>query len=83
MTEYEKYRESILSVVLKAECPLAIETIRRKAGIKVWETTKALLLELMVEGKIAGLKTGKSWVFSNREKMNVISMAEVNSNDQS
>jgi hypothetical protein len=81
VTKYGKYRETILSVVLNADHPLGIETIRRESGIKVWETAKALLLELIIEGKISGMKTGKSWVFSKHEKMNVIHMTEVMSND--
>ena len=63
MTNYEKYRDSILSVVLKAELPIGIETVRKKSGIKVWETAKALLLELLIEGRLSGIKTAKSWVF--------------------
>ena len=69
MSSYEKYREEILNVIQKADRPLSIENVRTRVGIKIWETAKALLLELLVEGKILGLKTGKSWVFGRPETM--------------
>ncbi len=63
MSNYSKYREKVLNVVREADMPLGIETIRKKAGIKIWETSKAILLELVIQGKISGMKTGKSWIF--------------------
>jgi len=40
-----------------------VEKIRDEAGIKNWQTAKANLLELMINGSILGQKTSKSWVF--------------------
>lgn len=72
MTRNEEYRRSILKVLGEADEPLGIETIKAKAGIKVWETAKAILLELLTEGKIAGMKTGKSWIFGRPETMVIV-----------
>jgi len=66
------YRENILKALQEANRPLGIDTIRAKAGIKAWETTKAILLELMAEGKIVGMKTGKGWIFGRPEVMEVV-----------
>jgi len=40
-----------------------VENVRIKSGLKNWESTKALLLELVVEGIISRQKTTKAWVF--------------------
>jgi len=48
--------------------PCDVENVRITAGLKSWEATKAMLLELMVEGKIYGRKTTKSWIFWQKEK---------------
>ena len=69
MPRNETYRKNILKVLGEAKEPLGIETIKEKAGVKVWETAKAILLELVFESKIAGMKTGKSWVFGRPETM--------------
>ena len=62
--------------------PLGIETIRKKTGIRVWETAKAILLELVVEGRIAGMKTGKSWVFGRPETMRIVMTRNVANNPE-
>lgn len=43
--------------------PQAIETIRVNTGISHWSITLAHCLELVVEKRIKGMKTSKSWVF--------------------
>lgn len=80
MPHYDKYHDSVLKVIREADMPLGIETIRKKAGIKIWETAKAILLELVVEGKIAGMKTGKSWVFGRPETMRIVMTRNVINN---
>jgi len=79
---YKEYRDSVLKVIREADMPLGIETIRKKTGIRVWETAKAILLELVVEGKIAGMKTGKSWVFGRPETMRIVMTRNVANNPE-
>lgn len=43
--------------------PMDVENIRLKAGLKNWESTKAILLEMVLLGTIMGQKTTKSWIF--------------------
>src|SRR3989442_15949021 len=59
----ESLRDRILHVLSSAPIPMDVENVRIKSGLKNWESTKALLLELVVEGLISGQKTTKSWVF--------------------
>jgi len=40
-----------------------VENVRLKAGLKNWESTKAILLEMVLQGAIQGQKTTKSWIF--------------------
>ena len=56
-------RDRILHVLSGASIPMDVENVRVRSGLKNWESTKALLLELVVEGIISGQKTTKSWVF--------------------
>jgi len=56
-------RDRILHVLSGATIPMDVENVRIKSGLKNWESTKALLLELVVEGIISVQKTTKSWVF--------------------
>jgi hypothetical protein len=72
MSLYENYKECLLKTLREANEPLAIETLRVISGIKCWETAKALLLELVMEGKVVGLKTSKSWIFGMPEVMEPI-----------
>src|SRR3989442_12213465 len=55
--------DRILHVLSGAPIPMDVENVRIKSGLKNWENTKALLLELVVECVISGQKTTKSWVF--------------------
>jgi hypothetical protein len=43
--------------------PQAIETIRANTNISHWSMALAYCLELVIQGKIKGMKTSKSWVF--------------------
>ncbi len=57
------YREKILEVLGNSPIPMDTENIRVQSGIKSWSTAKATLLELVLERKILGAKTTKSWIF--------------------
>jgi len=55
--------EKILKVLSLAHVPMDVENIRVLAGLKNWESTKATLLEMVMDGLVLGQKTTKSWIF--------------------
>jgi len=55
--------------------PLSVDAIAHITGLH-WLTAKALLLELMAEGKIAGMKTSKAWVFGLPQAMKVVKLSK-------
>jgi len=57
------YQEKILHIVQEAKEPIDPENVRVLAKIGNWQTALKHLLQLMIEGKIEGQKTSKSWVF--------------------
>ncbi len=57
------YHEKILEVLSNSTMPMDVENVRTKSGLKNWESTKAILLELVLQGVIRGEKTTKSWIF--------------------
>jgi hypothetical protein len=52
-----------MEVLEEAVIPMDVENIRVGAGLKNWESTKAILLEMVLQGTIIGQKTTKSWIF--------------------
>lgn len=56
-------KERIREVLKKSEIPMDVENVRVKAGLKNWESTKAILLEMVLQGTVLGQKTTKSWIF--------------------
>ncbi len=56
-------KERIREVLKKSEIPMDVENVRVKAGLKNWESTKAILLEMVLQGSALGQKTTKSWIF--------------------
>jgi hypothetical protein len=52
-----------MEVLEEAVMPMDVENIRIRAGLKNWESTKAILLEMVLQGTIIGQKTTKSWIF--------------------
>jgi len=59
----EDYESRMMEVLKSAEMPLDIENVRKRAGIRNWQTAKALLFELLAQGAVSALKTSKSWIF--------------------
>lgn len=57
------YKEKILAMLEQATKPLDIEKIRTRCGIGNWNTALKHCLELLVERRINGQKTTKSWIF--------------------
>lgn len=57
------YSEKIMKVLERASQPLDIEKIRIESCIGNWNTALKHCLELVLENKISGVKTSKSWIF--------------------
>lgn len=57
------HRRKVLEALENSELPMDIESIRIGAGIGNWQTAKAILLELLVEGVVKGQKSTRGWTF--------------------
>ena len=57
------YKEKIIGVLVDSPMPMDVENVRSRTGLKNWESTKAILLEMVLQGTILGQKTTKSWIF--------------------
>jgi hypothetical protein len=58
-----EYRKLILEALANSDVPLHVEKIRTIAGIRNFQTAKALIFELVAQGKVVAVKTSKSWIF--------------------
>jgi len=56
-------KEQILDCLKTAKIPQGVENIRVACGIGNWNTALKHCLELLLDGRIKGQKTSKSWVF--------------------
>jgi hypothetical protein len=65
------YKKRVLDAVESFEFPVDVNNVRASAGLHNWESTKALLLELTVEGKLHAFRTSRGWVFSTTETLQV------------
>jgi hypothetical protein len=63
MGERNTYHQKIVNVLSEAKMPMDVENVRLKTGLKNWESTKSILLELVLQGTILGQKTTKGWIF--------------------
>jgi hypothetical protein len=63
MGERNSHQEKIVNVLSESMMPMDVENIRLKTGLKNWESTKSILLELVLQGTILGQKTTKGWIF--------------------
>jgi hypothetical protein len=63
MGDRNSYMERIRGVLAESTMPMDVENVRSGAGLKNWESTKALLLEMVLQGNILGQKTTKGWIF--------------------
>jgi hypothetical protein len=63
MGERNPNEQKIVNVLSEARMPMDVENIREKTGLKNWESTKSILLELVLQGTILGQKTTKGWIF--------------------
>jgi hypothetical protein len=63
MGERNSHRERIRDVLAESTMPMDVENVRSGAGLKNWESTKSILLEMVLQEKIHGQKTTKGWIF--------------------
>lgn len=66
MNREETYIQNVQNVIqtLKvSDMPLSIEAVKFRSKMSSWGTTRSILLELLVNGKIRGLKSSNGWIF--------------------
>ncbi len=61
--EIEKTKREIKEYIKTLNMPFTVQDIAKRFNI-AWNTAKALLLELALEGEIKAMKTTKSYVFT-------------------
>ena len=59
----KEYDQRIIEMLEKATQSMDVEKIRIEAGIGNWNTALKHCLQLLIEKKINGERTSKSWVF--------------------
>jgi hypothetical protein len=63
MNTRNSWHQKIREVLANSMIPMDVENVRLRTGLKNWESTKSLLLEMVLQGVISGQKTTKSWIF--------------------
>jgi hypothetical protein len=63
MASRTSQHERIKATLQESAMPMDVENVRLSVGLKNWESTKAILLEMVLRGEILGQKTTKSWIF--------------------
>ena len=63
MGQRDSHQQKIVEVLADAKMPMDVENVRLQSGLKNWESTKSILLEMVLQGSIAGQKTTKGWIF--------------------
>jgi hypothetical protein len=56
---------SVISLVEATSIPVSVDFVAFNLKLN-WATTRALLLQLSLQGELRALKTSKSWVFMKR-----------------
>jgi len=59
----EQIKERIINCLKTTKIPLGVENIRVSCNIGNWNTALKHCLELLIQEKIKGQKTSKSWIF--------------------
>ena len=59
----QDYKIQVLKTLQSSKRALNITEIQERAKIKSWHVVKSLLLELLLEGKVTGEKSGGIWHF--------------------
>ena len=70
--------ERILSAVREAGMPVSIDYVATNVGLN-WPSTRAVLMQLSLEGRLNAVKTTKSWVFfvKSRDRKELDSFAQI------
>jgi len=63
MPERGSCKQRIVQVLENSLVPMDVENVRLNSGMKNWESTKAILLEMVLQGSIRGQRTSRSWIF--------------------
>ena len=66
MEKFEKTKSEVKEYIKTLDMPFSIQDIAKKFDIS-WNTAKAILLELALEGEVKATKTTKSYVFTVKE----------------
>ena len=69
MVARNSYKDKIRDVLAESTMPMDVENVRQRTGLKNWESTKAILLEMVLLGAIAGQQTTKGWIFWVKPKL--------------
>jgi len=60
-------REKVLQTLKESNHPLSVLQIQKRSGIGHWLSTKNILLELMLQGKVMMKRLGKARLFMLKE----------------
>lgn len=52
MADKGSCREKIMQVLESSPVPMDVENVRLRAGMKNWESTKSILLEMVLQGSV-------------------------------
>jgi hypothetical protein len=63
LAERNSNQQKIKQVLTETKIPMDVENIREQSGLKNWESTKSILLEMVLQGSILGQRTTKGWIF--------------------
>ena len=63
-----------MEVLGEAMMPMDVENVRVQVGMKNWESTKSILLEMVLQGSIEGQKTTKGWIFWTNQSRTQITL---------
>ena len=63
MADRNSNPQKIMQVLSEAKIPMDVENIREQTGLKNWESTKSILLEMVLQGTILGQRTTRGWIF--------------------
>jgi hypothetical protein len=60
-------RQRVLQAVNAEKTPQAVEHVRASSGLVNWESTKAILMELVLEGEIKAIRGSNGWLFYRKD----------------
>ena len=62
-TGKKDYASKILKILKDSERPLCVEEIRNLVGIPSWVTTKCVVMDLVLCGRVEVFKSGRQFLF--------------------